>query len=391
MKKLLILGASELQVPAIKKAKELGHYVIVADYNDKAVGINNADEYHNVSTINIEKIVELSKNIMPDGIMTLATDMPMRAIAKATEELNLPGISFQTAIKTTDKGEMIKALSNNKVPTPHYIIVDNINDLDVTQLLFPFVIKPVDNSGSRGVQLINDEKELYSLFEYSQKYSRSGEVLIEEYMIGKEISVEMMVIDNVPYVLAITDKVTTQSPYFVELSHSQPSLLKESDLLKVKDVAKAATSAVGINTGPAHVEIMVTNEGPKVIELGARLAGDSIATHLVPLSTGIDYVKATIQSSLGEQIDIRPKFKKASAIQYFYTKPGIISSINGLEKIKNSTKVKKLVFDKQEGEKIVEIKSSTDRIGYFIVQGNTINSVKKVCDKLTNEINIEVM
>ena len=109
MKKLLIIGASILQVPAIKKAKEMGYHVGVADYNPNAVGIQFADEYFNVSTIDIAGIVKVAQKFRPNGIMTLATDMPMRAIAKACEVCNLPGIDFETALKATDKGKMIKA------------------------------------------------------------------------------------------------------------------------------------------------------------------------------------------------------------------------------------------------------------------------------------------
>ena len=135
MKKILIIGASILQLPAIKKAKELGYYTIVADYNPKAVGISYADEYYNVSTIDIEGISDLAEKIHPDGIMTLATDMPMRAIAVATTKLGLPGISYDTAVKCTDKGEMIKAFSMAGVEHPWFIIVENKEELKCKKII----------------------------------------------------------------------------------------------------------------------------------------------------------------------------------------------------------------------------------------------------------------
>ena len=103
MKRLFIIGASILQLPAIQKAKEMGLYVGVADFNPNAIGIKYADEYFNVSTIDEEGIYQASKDFHADGIMTLATDMPMRSVAYATEKLNLVGISYNTAIKATDK------------------------------------------------------------------------------------------------------------------------------------------------------------------------------------------------------------------------------------------------------------------------------------------------
>ena len=124
MKKILIIGASILQLPAIKRAKEMGFYVGVIDYNPEAIGIPFADEYFNVSTIDIDGVVATALKFAPDGIMTLATDMPMRSIAAACEALGLPGISMDTAIKATDKGEMIKAFSENQVECPLFFIAN---------------------------------------------------------------------------------------------------------------------------------------------------------------------------------------------------------------------------------------------------------------------------
>src|SRR5690554_2484008 len=113
MRKILIIGASVLQLPAILKAKEMGFYVGVVDFNPKAIGIKYADEFFNVSTIDTEGILKTAKIFQPLGIMTLATDMPMRSIAVVCRELNLPGIAVDTAIKATDKGEMIQAFKEH--------------------------------------------------------------------------------------------------------------------------------------------------------------------------------------------------------------------------------------------------------------------------------------
>jgi phosphoribosylaminoimidazole carboxylase (NCAIR synthetase) len=122
MKRVLIIGASILQLPAIIKAKEMGYYVAVLDYNPKAVGIPYADEYFNISTIDVEGVAKAAQDWGADGIMTLATDMPMRAVAKACETLGLNGISYETAVKATDKGEMIKAFEAHGVAHPWYYV-----------------------------------------------------------------------------------------------------------------------------------------------------------------------------------------------------------------------------------------------------------------------------
>ena len=210
MKKLLIIGASILQLPAIKKAKELGYYVGVIDYDPDAVGIKYADEYFNVSTIDVEGVVKTAELFLPDGIMTLATDMPMRSIAAACDKLGLPGISMDTAIKSTDKGEMIKAFEQHNVAHPWYYIAENKSVFDeiINKITYPCIMKPTDNSGSRGVVLIHNANELEKEYAYSQNSSRSGAVIIEEYLVGPEVSVEVIVYKGTPHILQITDKLT---------------------------------------------------------------------------------------------------------------------------------------------------------------------------------------
>ena len=323
MKRLLIIGASILQLPAIVKAKEMGLYVAVADYNPNAVGIPYADEYYNVSTIDAPGVCQAAKAFRADGIMTLATDMPMRSIAYACEQLGLPGISQDTALKATDKGEMIKAFAAAGVAHPWFRILPDAATAGIPEgITYPCITKPTDNAGSRGVLLVRGSEELPQALAYSAEHSRGGSVIVEEYMTGSEVSVEIMVLDGVVHVLQVTDKLTTGAPHFVEMGHSQPSRLPAADLEKIRDLAIRAVKAVGIGSGPAHVEIMLTKDGPKMVELGARMGGDCITSHLVPLSTGIDMVKATIQICLGMTPDLTVKFEKGAAIRFFDAPPG---------------------------------------------------------------------
>lgn len=392
MKRLLIIGASILQLPAIQKAKEMGLYVGVVDYNPNAVGIPYADEYFNVSTIDEEGVYQTAKKFKADGIMTLATDMPMRSVAYAVQKLGLTGISYETAKTTTDKGLMIEAFEKHDVAHPWYYVISNLEELQEIRnnIQYPCISKPVDNAGSRGVVLSNNSEELQKAFCYSAANSRNGEVIIEEFLQGQEISVEVIVLDNEIHILQVTDKLTTGAPHFVEMGHSQPSSLAEEDLIKIRDLAKKAVKAVGINCGPAHVEIMLTQNGPKLIELGARMGGDCITTHLVPLSTGIDMVKATIRIALGENADLAPLFHKGSAIRYFSSKQGIFKELIGVENAKKIPGVKEITFTRKIGECIGEIDSSVDRAGYVIAQAETAYEAQKICENAMKQVRIIV-
>ena len=392
MKRLLIIGASILQLPAIKKAKELGHYVAVADFNPNAVGIPYADEFYNASTIDIEAICKVAEEFKPDGIMTLATDMPMRSIAAAISRLGLPGISMDTAIKSTDKGEMIKAFKEHGVESPWFYIIENVTVLNalLPQLSYPCILKPTDNAGSRGVMLVKSAEELIEAYQYSVSQSRGGLVILEEYMTGPEVSVEVMVVDGEPHVLQVTDKLTTGAPYFVEMGHNQPSMLPAEDVEKIMDLACRAVKSVGINCGPSHVEIKLTPTGPKMVELGARMGGDCITTHLVPLSTGVDMIKATIDVSLGLNPDITPTQQKGSAIRFLDAPNGIIKVIEGVEKAQNIDGVQEVSLTKAIGDEVTEIHSSLDRCGFVIAQCDSANDAIEVCEKAKKEIQITI-
>lgn len=392
MKKILIIGASSLQVPGIIKAKEMGFETAVVDFDPKAIGIKYADKYYNVSTIDKEGVYEAAKDFGANGIVTLATDMPMRSLAYACEKLSLIGINYDTAVKATDKGEMIKAFEKYDVAHPWYYILKDGNSIDsiADEIKYPLIIKPTDNSGSRGVVLVHNKEELYDAISYSTKESREGNIILEEYMVGPEVSVEVIVLDGEPHVLQITDKLTTGAPHFVEMGHSQPSRLSEETQNEIRILAGKACEAVGIVNGPAHAEIIVTDNGPKMVEIGARMGGDSITTHLVPLSTGVDMTKATIQIACGERPDISNKFNKASAIRFLEVPEGEIVAIDGIKEAKSISGVKEIIFTKKVGEQVGSISSSCDRIASVITQASTPDEAISICEQAINKIKIKV-
>lgn len=389
----MIVGASVLQLPAILKAKEMGLYVGVADFNPEAVGIKYADEFFNASTMDEDAVLKAAEEFKPDGIMTLATDMPMRGVSKASDKLHLHSISYKTSFKATDKYEMIKAFKAYGVPSPWYFDVDSYEELKALdgKVNFPCIIKPTDNAGSHGVAKVHDFEELLANYEYSHSCSRHGKVIVEEYLDGPEVSVEVMVVKGKVHILQITDKITTGAPHFVEMGHTQPSRLPEETQQRIREVAEAACLSLGLDKGPAHVEMKVTSRGPVMIELGARMGGDNITTHLVPLSTGIDMVGATIKVALGEEPDIQPTLHGGSAIRYFDVPFGTIKSIGGVEEAEKIPGVKQITFTKGVGEESTPIECSNDRIGFVIAQGETPWHAEDACEAAMKRVIIEIV
>ena len=392
MRKLLVLGASRLQLSCIIKAKAMGLFVGVVDLNPEAPGVKLADIFFECSTNDTDKILQIADEFNPDGIMTLATDMPMRSVAKVAEKYNLSAISYDVAMKATDKVEMIKCFKSHNVPHPWFEIVHSEHELNVAiaDKPTPYIIKPNDSSGSRGVILVTNKNESVNAFHYSLSYSKSGAVLVEEYMKGPEVSVEIIVCEETVYILAVTDKLTTGSPYFVEMGHSQPSQLSEETIQLIKKAATDAVKAIGINNSPAHVEIIVTDDGPKLVELGARLGGDNITSSLVPLSTGVDMVEACIKLALGEPPDLNIKHTKGAAIRYFQTEKGLFNGVDGVDKAVNNSCIKELTVVKQIGEDVHDIKSSADRVGFVIAQATDVQQAIAECEKAINLLKFNI-
>ena len=396
VKKIMILGASILQLPAIEKARGLGLDTIVVDINPEAIGFNVEGVVKEViSTINTPAIVKAAKKHKIDGIMTLATDMPMRSVAAVAKEMGLIGIDTDSVLKATNKAEMREALKIEGVPIPKFFKVSNESEykLVVKEFSAPFMVKPADNSGSRGIFKVIDitsQKLIEEAYAYSRQFSRNGDVVVEEYMNGPEVSVETISIDGICNVIQITDKLTTGAPYYVEMGHSQPTRHSKEIVDKIVEVTKAANKAIGIKSGPSHTEIIVTSEGPKIVELGARLGGDNITSHLVPLSTGVDMVECCIKIALGEEPDIEKKINRGSAIRYFKQHAGWVEGIDGIEEAKNVKGIKQVSIVHGVGEKVTEIDSSGARMGFVIAQDKDAETAIKDCENALDKIKIHI-
>lgn len=396
MKKIMILGASILQLPAIEKAKQMGLDVIAVDMNPAAVGFGvNGITREAISTIDTAAVLEAARRHRIDGIMTLASDMPMQTVAAVCRELNLVGISEDTALKATNKAFMRDALKESGVPVPLYFRVRGKEEFKdaigkVRAGGYRCIVKPADNSGSRGVDLLNEDSDLDAAYDYTVKYSRGGEIVVEEYMEGAEVSVETLALDGNVHVIQITDKLTTGAPYFVEMGHSQPCRLSDETKKRIAEAAVAANKAIGIENGPSHTEIKVTKDGPKIVELGARLGGDCITTHLVPLSTGVNMVECSIKIALGEKPDLAPKWTKGSAIRYLKTGTGVIAGIEGTKDAESTLGVVQVSLVHGVGEQVGEIRSSVDRAGFVIAQGETAAAAVEAAEAGIRKIVITV-
>ena len=392
----MILGASILQKPAIDKASKMGLEVVAVDMDGGAVGFQAADIRLVISTIDIANVVAAAKEYRVDGVMTLASDMPMRTVAAVAKELGLVGIDMETAIRATDKGAMRECLKAHQVPIPKFYEARTRREYDdaVREFSGAFIVKPTDNSGSRGVFLVRDAADIEAVnraFQRGKEFSRGGGIIVEEYMQGPEVSVETLSVGGEVHILQITDKLTTGAPYFVEMGHSQPTRLPKEVADDIALVTKMAVKAIGIMDGPSHTEIMATPDGAKIVELGARLGGDCITTHLVPLSTGTDMVKCCIEIAMGARADLTKRFEKGAAIRYLDSPGGVLKAVEGADDARRAPGIADVQIVYGVGETVREIRGSNDRIGFVVSEGRDAQDAVNKAEAAKSLIKLKIV
>ncbi len=395
MKKLLVLAAGLLQIPIIKKAREMGYYVIAADDDPNAPGMALADKaIVPGGLMNEEKMVAIAKEENVDGVIHPCSEVAMNVMGRINDELGLCGISKEIAIRATNKHLMREAFEKYGAPSPKSILTKDEEDAWNTfckEFDTNAILKPSRNSGSRGIAKVEkgiSKEEFVKLYRRAFDESRDHQVLIEQFIEGPEFSVEVIVWQGEPHILAVTDKKTTEAPYFVELGHNQPSLFPEDIQKKLKEGAIAGCKALGLTNCAAHCELKVQNGDAYLMEIGARMGGDFISTELTHLSSGIDMVAATIDTVLGVEPNLNPiEEKHGVAIRYFTPKPGKVVSIENTE-VLNRPDVYDAEIYMKPGDEVREVKSSLDRSGHVIVTASTAKEAIAKAESLIEEVKI---
>jgi biotin carboxylase len=365
MKKIAIIGASYLQVPLVIKAKEMGVETHCFAWKDGAVCEDIADFFYPISILNKEDILKKCLEIKIDGITTIATDLATPTISYVAEYMNLIANSYQTAINSTNKWQMRNVFKTHNCSIPDFFIVDKLSSINVDQLSFPLIVKPIDSSGSRGVSKVSNIKEFNKAVKYAINESISQKAIIEEYIDGCEVSVESISWYGKHTIIAITDKITTGPPHFVELEHHQPSKLGPLIQEKIKIETLNALNALNVQYGASHTEIKISsNNTPYLIEVGARMGGDFIGSHLTSLSTGYDYLKGVIEVALNTFTQPLLESNNFAGI-YFLSKDSerILPFFND----DNMFWVEKKMISPIKSR----VKNSNERSGYLIYQNNS--------------------
>lgn len=328
-----------------------------------------------------------------------ATDYASHYTAEVAEWLSLTTIPSFAANNARNKDLARFAYQKNNVPSAQFAKVSNDDEAckAASTIGYPVVLKPTNCASSQGVFFIKNKEELLHAFQRLREFKKtymgfdvSTDYLIEEYLEGPEFSVELFLKDKEVIFSSVTEKETSDLPYFVEISHTVPTSTQQDRVEEIVEVSIQAMKAIGIDNGPSHVEIRLTSTGPKIIEVNGRPGGDNIASQLLFNTYGLDIFEETVNFYLNLPIKKHFPAQKATSIAYLTARNnGEITAIDGIENIDNDPSVIKYEVNVQPGDTVKIPESSDDRLGYVITTGENSKEAKRKAINLINSIQLE--
>ena len=408
-KAVLIFGVGPLQKSIIDRAKKMGLYTVGIDPCADATCKDCVDAFEVVGGQDYEGTCTVVDKYSIDAIVTAATDKPLVMMARVAEKYGFPFYSVETAQWSTDKYQMKQRFIAGDVPHAKGIILgrDDITKLPLAishwplsgdkdsqqptansqQLYYPVIVKPRDNSGSRGVKLCRNKEELEASMSEALEVSKLDTVLVEEFIEGPEYSIESLHYtangqQPTAKVIQFTEKNTTEFPYNVELGHIQPAKISEERQQKIREIVSKIGVALHFENCPSHTELKINERGIFVIETSPRLGGDYITSTLTPLSTGVNLEDELLEISLGETINPQPKPVQYSGVRFFSFEEGsVIKNVPNEEFVKSWPHVVDFSFNLKEGEKVNRITSSLNRYGHLTLIAGNRDSIEDAFDK----------
>lgn len=392
MKKLLMLGGGFLQNFVIRKAKAMGYYVLCLDADPNALGFQIADEHAVINITDEEACLTYAREKQVDGVLTAATDFSVLTMSRIAKEMHLPGINYNSAKIIKNKASVRKRLFEAQADdTDNSYEIDSIEAIDeiLPKVKFPIMMKPVDGSGSRGASKVEKAEDFAKAAEFAMSVSITHRAVAEPFIEGKEYGVESFVDNGVVHVLAVMQKDMTKPPYYAELGHAIPSGLNPELETKVKTCVYRAICALEINHGSVNMDLLITNEGNvHIVDIGARMGGNLIGSHIIPTGTGIDYMGNMIRAAVGDTTNWEAEWQPIPiATKLLALTPGKVKKLPNFDEIA-------MLYDVQiehhihVGDTITPYRTNLDGCGYVVARDLDVNlsialaaDVRKIIDE----------
>ena len=385
-KSLLIFGGGINQLDLINTVNSMGLNSVVIDPNEFNPGKKISKFFYKVGGDDYDstKKIALKHNIL--GLVTTQTEKPLRLMSRLAQDLNLIFLKPDTLERSLSKNLMKECFVKNKIKCARGLVFgkdDIIKNSSLDKLNFPLIIKPSNSHSSQGVFKVNSFFEIKKYKEISMSYSSNSEIIIEEFIKGREFSVESITFNNITSIIQITEKFITPYPNTVEIGHLQPARLSTVEKNIIEKFTKKVINAIGINNSLSHTELFLTKNGPVVGEIGARGGGDFISSYLTESSTGISMNKAMIDIALNRKPNLKKTRNFCSMIKYYQLKIDhkIVKKPN-LDILKKFEGFVYCYFLKDESEKIKKIECSSDRPLCLIFEGKNYEKLFHNIEKI---------
>ena len=384
-KSVLVFGVGPLQKSIVDRAKNMGLYTVGIDPAEDAVCRNEVDAFEVVGGQDFKGTCAVVEKYGIDAIVTAATDKPLVMMAQVAEKYGFPFFSVETALWSTDKFKMKQHFMDGGIKCAKGRLVKSVSEVEDFE--YPVIVKPRDNSGSRGVKLCRSREELACSMDEALAVSHFDTVLVEEFIEGAEYSIEGLHCDGKSEVIQFTEKRTTEFPFNVELGHIQPANISEENKEAIRQIVGMIGNALKFEKCPSHTELKINERGIFVIETSPRLGGDYITSALTPLSTGINIEDQLLHIALGDAVSIHPSPVQYSGIRFFDFEEGReILHLPDSSIVKGWPHVVDFSLSLKEGEKVNRITSSLNRYGHIILKAESREALEEAFDKYEKEI-----
>lgn len=398
--RVMVLAGSKWQIPFIKKLKEKGHYVINVNPYEDSPAFAYADEFVLADILDRERCLQIAKEKKVDAIMSEQCDIAVPVIAELCEKLCLPTISVYAAELYTDKWKMREFLKKNELPCPMYRKCTSYEQASefLMTLGRKMIIKPMDSNSSHGVFTVYPREDFSERFSETLRFSKCEKaVLCEAYIEGTEFTVDGIQTREGHVSLAISEKKhfahNENVASMLYFSHQN----KRFDYEKLKKTNDRYVELSGLPYGLTHAEYKYENGEFVLIEIGARGGGCLIASHIVPVMSGVDNYELLISGMEQNVIEKRPEpnadYRERCAVLKFFETPkggGTVTAIKGKELLERSENILAWQFNFKEGDEIVPAKDDSTRVGFYIAYGETEEELQQLMIQIEETVTIEL-
>lgn len=394
-KKLMLLGGISYLIPVIEAAHRLGHHVITCDYLPDNIAHRYSDEYHNVSIIDKDAVLQLAQQLRIDGIMSFAVDPGVLTAAYVQEQMGLPGNPYESVAILQNKDQFRSFLRRHGFNTPWARSYDSIESALQDSALFtwPAIVKPTDSAGSKGVTRVNSEQELAPALSRAMQHSLSGRIIIEEFIEkqGYPTGSDSFSIDGILRFTSFDDQhfdPSSPNPY-TPSAHIWPSSMPAEHQQELTREIQRLLTLLNMRTSIYNIEARVGLNGkPYIMEVSPRGGGNRLA-EVLRHATGVDLITNAVRAAMGEPIEgveQKPIRGHWAIITLHAETDGIYRGVRFSDELRRHIVEEALLV--QPGDNVRAFRGANDAIGHLILRADTREELLPYLDSSPKGISV---